>query len=113
MFDFEKLICYGKAKEFHKAVKKNLKQLDANENYIKDQLLRASLSIALNIAEGSGRFSKADKKHFYIMARASVYECAAIIDIFSSKLGSEIKTNYYSQLEVLSKMLLGLINSQK
>jgi four helix bundle protein len=46
-----------------------------------DQLKRASTSIALNIAEGAGEYSRADKARFYRMAKRSATECAAILDI--------------------------------
>jgi four helix bundle protein len=47
---------------------------------LRDQLDRASASILLNIAEGCGRFSRSDKAHFYLIARASAMECAAALD---------------------------------
>ena len=37
-------------------------------NPIRDQLLRSSLSVALNITEGSGRSSRKDQKRFYAIA---------------------------------------------
>jgi len=65
MFDFEKFDVYIKAKQFTKEITELIASLkNANPRLI-DQLQRASISITLNIAEGAGRYSKADKKHFY------------------------------------------------
>ncbi len=47
-----------------------------------DQLVRASFSIPLNIAEGAGRFTPMDKRRFYLIASGSVSECAAVLDVF-------------------------------
>jgi len=58
MFDFEKLKVYKEAKEFNKEVINLLHENKGIDPYIRDQLKRASISIVINIAEGSGKFSK-------------------------------------------------------
>jgi four helix bundle protein len=45
-----------------------------------DQLRRASVSIPLNIAEGSGKMTRPDQRRFFAIARGSAMECAAIVD---------------------------------
>ena len=79
MFDFQRLTVYVKAKEFHMACKAIIVD-HSLDHYVSNQLGRASLSIPLNIAEGSGKFSKADRKNYFTTARASVFECIAIIE---------------------------------
>lgn len=58
-----------------------LDQLPAGNGHIRDQLKRASSSITLNLAEGSGKMSNKDKLRFYAIARGSAMECAAICDV--------------------------------
>ena len=48
---------------------------------LRDQLERASASIVLNIAKGCGRFARAEEAHFYLIARGSATECAAVLDL--------------------------------
>ncbi len=80
MFDFQKLEVYKKAKTFHKDCK-DLILKSKLDKYVTDQLGRASFSVPLNIAEGSGKFSKADRKNYFTTARASVFECIAPFDL--------------------------------
>ena len=80
MFDFQKLEVYKKAKVFHLDCKSFIVKVKS-DSYVKDQLGRASFSIALNIAEGTGKFSKADRKNYFTTARGSVFECVAVFDI--------------------------------
>ena len=47
----------------------------------KDQFQRAILSIALNVAEGSGKSSGADRRRFYEYALGSFKEAKTIIDV--------------------------------
>lgn len=48
--------------------------------HLGDQLKRASLSIPLNIAEGSGKSAPTERRRFYEIARASALECSAIVN---------------------------------
>ncbi len=79
MFDFQKLDVYQKSKNFCKEILSILddKKFDRVTN---DQLRRASFSIMLNIAEGTSRFSKKDRKNFFVIARGSAFECVAILE---------------------------------
>jgi four helix bundle protein len=47
----------------------------------RDQWLHASQSISLNIAEGNGKTSEADRRRYFEIARGSALECAAIQDV--------------------------------
>ena len=49
--------------------------------HLRDQVLRASSSVALNLAEGSGKPSPKDKRRFYSIALGSLRECQAILRI--------------------------------
>jgi four helix bundle protein len=110
MFDFEKLKVYSKAKNYNHSVTHLLKTIKV-DRVTHDQLRRASFSIMLNIAEGSGRFTKPDKRNFYVIARGSVFECVAILGYLKDQeeLDSTKHTQYYNHLEEISKMLYSLI----
>ncbi len=115
MFDFENLEVYRKAKELNKETLRFLKENKQIDSYIRDQLKRASISIVINIAEGSGKFSRADKRNFYTISRGSVYECVSLLELIleENEMTKEQFIVFYQKFETLSKMLLGLINSQK
>ena len=44
------------------------------------QLRKAALSVPLNIAEGRGRFTVPDQRHFFYQARGSVAEVDTLIE---------------------------------
>jgi len=83
MLDAEKLDCYRIALEFQAVAVQLVPKRGCSE--LRDQLDRASISIVLNIAEGCGRRSPADKARFYSMARGSATECAAVIDLLGAR----------------------------
>lgn len=67
----------------------------------------------LNIAEGSSRFSNADRRNFYVIARGSVFECVAIFDfmIGENLIDSDFHRDIYSKSEELSKMIYAMIKN--
>jgi len=77
--EHERLQVYAVALELHARACALLPGRTAR--VLRDQLERASLGIVLNIAEGAGRRSAADKRRFYEMARGSATETAAITDV--------------------------------
>src|SRR5476651_834777 len=52
-------------------------------HYLKDQLRRAALSIALNLSEGTGKTSMPDRVRFFEIAMGSIRECQAVVEIES------------------------------
>jgi len=65
----------------------------------------------LNIAEGASRFSNAEKRNFYVIARGSVIECVAILELlyFEKVISVETYINFYSKEEEISKMFYSMI----
>ena len=55
--------------------------LTGHHRSARDQRLRASQSIPLNIAEGNGKTASADRRRYFEIARGSTLECAAIQDV--------------------------------
>ena len=80
-FDHEKLDVYRVALDFLVLANGIVERLPRGRSHLADQLARASTSIVLNIAEGAGKYSPADKRRQYLSACGSATECAAILDI--------------------------------
>ena len=84
MFSHEKLDVYRVAIEYAKWAFLISKKLTTENRHSKDHMLRASQSIPLNIAEGNGRSTEADRRHFFEISRGSAMECAAIQDLLEA-----------------------------
>ena len=111
-FSFEKLIVYQKAVDFADEICATTSEFPNGYYFLRDQLNRASLSISSNIAEGNGRFTKNDRKHFFIIARGSVQECVPLLELAARRefLNTERRETLKNDLEEISKMISGLIN---
>lgn len=111
-FAFEKLIVYQKAVTFSNEVCTLTRGFPRGYFFLADQFNRAALSIAANIAEGNGRFTKADRRHFFGISRGSVQECVPLLELAlrQSLLESDRHAQLKSNLEEISRMLSGLIS---
>jgi len=112
MFDFEKFPVYQESELFYSEVFKIFQNNKISKD-IQDQLKRAAMSIVLNIAEGAGKYSKKDKKNFYVIARGSPNECVALLRILKIEgiVNDKQYIILYNKLLNIGKMLSGLINS--
>jgi four helix bundle protein len=72
-----KLVAYQVSLEFLAAVRAAAIR-DAN---LRDQAMRAAKSACLNIAEGAGRKSRADKARVFAIARGEACEAVAAVEI--------------------------------
>ncbi len=57
-------------------------------HHLKDQLLRASSSIALNLAEGSAKPTLRDQMKYYFIAFGSLRECQSILSLYGQASAS-------------------------
>ncbi len=114
-FDFENLKVYQRVLEyvdFVYAVTKNFPKIE--EFSLTDQFKRASISICLNIAEGSGG-TKTEFNRFLKIGRRSIRECVAITEIcYKQKfIDDRSRSRSRSFCLELSKMVNGLMKSLK
>ncbi|MFH1732873.1 MAG: four helix bundle protein [Planctomycetota bacterium] len=112
MFDHEKLKVYQEAIRFATWADGLLQPLPKG-SAVRDQLDRASTSIALNIAEGNGKFTGPDRCRFLDIARGSAFECAACLDLLIAKGMVEAHTADEGKgiLRQIVSMLVGLIKA--
>ena len=111
-FDHERLDAYKKALAFAGWAGPVLERFPKSVA-VQNQLDRARTSIVLNIPEGNGRFTPADRCKFFDIARGSALECAGCLDlIFIKKLISEAELDAgKSLLKDIVSLLVGLIRS--
>jgi four helix bundle protein len=82
--DHERLDVYQMSLRFITWTLPLLEKLPPNAA-VRNQLDRASTSIPLNIAEGNGKFTGADRCRFFDNARGSAVECSACLDVTVAK----------------------------
>jgi four helix bundle protein len=111
-FMFENLKVYQKAVDLADQIAIRTETFPHGYYFLVDQLNRAALSIATNLAEGNGRFTKADRGHFFTIARGSVQECVPLLEVAARRgfIATADHTELKSHLKEISRMVSGLIN---
>ncbi len=111
-FMFENLDVYQKSISLADRIYGLTEGFPRGSYYLSDQLNRAALSVPANLAEGNGRWHKADRKQFFWIARGSAHECVPILELAKRRGLVEDSTvvALKGELEVLCKMISGLIN---
>jgi four helix bundle protein len=110
-FHHEKLIVYQRALEFAAWSQILIDEL-TKKTSTRDHLERAGDSVALNIAEGNGKFSLKDRARFFQMAHGSALESAACLDLFVSRgcCDRDAVTKGKLMLEEIVKMLFTMLD---
>ena len=109
-FDHEKLDVYQDAIGFVSRVDELIEGIPKSLA-VYNQLDRASTSIPLNIAEGNGKYTAADRCRFFDIARGSALECAACLDVLVAKKRIDSADAGKAILVRIVSMLVGLIRS--
>ena len=109
-FDHEKLTVYQASIEFVSWADALIESLPKSLA-VRNQLDRASTSVSLNIAEGNGKFTEADRCKYFDIARGSALECAACLDVLMAKNQIDSADHGKDLLVRIVSMLCGLIRS--
>ena len=114
--DFKDIIAWQKAHALAVQIYRVSTDFPKSEQFgLTNQVRRAAVSVASNIAEGFGRRTAADRLRFYDMARGSLHEAQA--QILIAKDIEFLSDDGYTKLEAMGiechKLLTGLINKTK
>ena len=110
---FKDLNCYKKGRDLRQSISKLCLKFPKEEKYeLISQIKRASRSVTANIAEGYGRFTFTDTRHFFIMARGSVTETMDhLITAYDEKYLNEEELNIEQEkCEMVFKLINGFIS---
>jgi len=112
--DFKELQVWQKSMALTKAIYQTIQSFPKFELWaLARQMCRAASSIPCNIAEGQGRGTRADYRHFVINARGSSAELETQL-IIARKVGyltEQTFSNLIEQTHGIRRMLNGLIRS--
>ena len=114
-FGYEDLEVWNKSVEFAVQVIDTVEKISTHRKHYRllEQIESSASSVAMNIAEGKGRYSKKEFSHYCYIARGSLYETMTLLEIFR-RLKWISDADYASLapkgIEITS-MIMGPINS--
>jgi four helix bundle protein len=110
-FAFEGLNVYQRALKFAETVSGMAAAFERGHHLLADELRRATYRICQHIAEGNGRWPRSEQRGAYGAARSGVLEVVPLLELAhrASLLPAEMHESLKGELEVLSKMLSGLM----
>ena len=113
IFGFEELDVWQKAVEFAREVIELIENIETGRKHYRliEQLEGACTSVALNIAEGKGRYSKKEFIQFLYIARGSLYETITLLTIFHNNnwIDDQQLGKLRQSADEIARMLAGLI----
>ncbi len=105
---FEDLECWKSGRDFYVAIRKLIFSSEIQkEFYLRDQLLRAALSVSNNIAEGFERGGEKEFRRYLIISNGSVSECKSMLLIIS-EVFSSIDDSQIADLHTLADKVISL-----
>ena len=116
-FNFKDLIVWQKAIEFADKVIQMTEGLNTDRKHFRliEQIESSAASIAQNISEGKGRFSKKEFAHYLYISRGSLYETITLLNLFQRRkwILEDTLIELEGKAYEIANMLKGLINSVK
>lgn len=114
---YKDLVVWQKSIEFAIIVIDHTEKLGQSKRHFRliEQLEASVTSIPMNIAEGKGRNSTKEYRHFLMIARGSLYEVMTLLEIFRLKnwISQDEFLNLEQKSDEIGKMINGLYRKLK
>jgi four helix bundle protein len=112
VFKFEKLDVWQKAVHLYEEVSLLSLSIDQRDQFsLGEQIRKAALSVSTNIAEGTGREGEKESKHFFNIAKGSVYELGSLLYVMRVRkyVSVEKYGEVYAHCDEIARMITGIL----
>ena len=108
---YKDLLVWQKSLEFANSIIDIVENLKSPRSHYRliEQIEAAATSVPMNIAEGKGRYSIKEFKHFLMIARGSLFETMTLIEIF--KLRDWVTQDDYLSILAQANQITKMLNS--